>query len=64
MKNMKVFTIINKVPKNVNAISTICVHKYKKSNSNIIKCKARFIARKFTQVYGIDYKNTFSPTLK
>eukprot|EP00833_Pecoramyces_ruminatium_P000880 jgi/Orpsp1_1/1174912/evm.model.c7180000051932.1 len=62
---MKVFTIVKKVPKGANIISTRWVLKYKRdSNGNIIKYKARLVARGFTQVYGIDYKNTFSPTLK
>ncbi len=65
MKSMNVFTIVDKVPKNSNVISTRWVLKYKKdSKGNIIKHKARLVARGFTQVYGIDYKNTFSPTLK
>eukprot|EP00833_Pecoramyces_ruminatium_P013684 jgi/Orpsp1_1/1187716/evm.model.d7180000059625.1 len=62
---MKVFTIVNKVPKGVNIISTRWILKYKRdSNGNIIKYNARLVARGFTQVYDIDYKNTFSPTLK
>jgi Zn-finger protein len=65
MKKMNVFSIIRKVPKDANVISTRWVLKHKKdSEGKIIKYKARLVAKGYSQVYGIDFKNTFSPTLK
>ena len=64
MKKMRVFTLIDKVPKGANIVSTRWVFKYKKdSEGNIIKRKARLVARGYSQIYGVDYRNTFSPTL-
>jgi len=41
------------------------IFKYKKDfNGNIIKRKSRLVAREFTQKFGIDFQDTFSPTLK
>jgi len=57
MKRMKVFTIINKVPKDVNIISTRWVLKYKRnSEGKIVKYKARLVAKGYSQIYGVDYK--------
>ena len=68
LKNMekpKVFNTTNSLPSGANIISYKWVLKYKKdADGNIIKRKARLVARSFTQKYGIDYTNTFSPTLK
>jgi len=65
MKRMNVFTIVDKVPKHANVVSTRWVLKYKRdANGKIVKYKAILVAKDYTQVYGIDYKNTFSPTLK
>ena len=65
MKRMRVFTIINKVPKDANIISTRWVLKYKRnSEGKIVKYKARLVAKGYSQIYGVDYKNTFSLTLK
>ena len=65
MKKLNVFRIINNIPKGANIVSCKWVFKYKRdSNGNIIKRKARLVARGFLQKYGIDYVFTFSPTLK
>jgi len=46
-------------------VSCRWVLKYKRdSKDNIVKRKARLVARGFTQRYGIDFWETFSPTLK
>ena len=65
MKKMNVYTPIKKLPKGVNVISTRWVFKNKHdANGRVYKKKARLVARGFTQQYGIDYKETFAPTLK
>jgi len=65
MERLKVFTVVNTVPSGSNIISSRWVFKYKRdSNGKIIKRKARLIAKGYTQEYGIDYKETFAPTLK
>jgi len=65
LKLMNVYNAIDKVPPNANVISCRWVFKYKRdSKGNIIKRKARLVARGFTQQIGIDFQETFSPTLK
>jgi len=65
MKNLNVFQTVNNIPKKANLISCKWVFKYKRDeNGNITKRKARLVARGFSQRFGIDYSNTFSPTLK
>ena len=57
--------MLNKVPSGSNIISSRWVFKYKRdSNGKVIKIKARLVAKGYTQEYGIDYKETFAPTLK
>ena len=65
MRKLNVFKVAQYLSNGVNIVSCIWVLKYKKvSNGNIVKRKARQVARGFTQRYGIDYTFTFSPTLK
>ena len=65
MEEKKVFEIVNEVPKEKNLISCKWVFSYKRNDKgNITKYKARLVARGFSQVYGVDYVDTFSPTLK
>ena len=65
MEDLNVFTIVYNIPHNSNLVSSKWVFKYKKDDcSNIIKGKARLVVRGFSQKYGIDYEETFSPTLK
>jgi hypothetical protein len=65
MKKLNVYTPMKVIPKGANIISPKWVFKYKQdSNGNIIKRKARLVAKGFTLPYGIDYKETFSPTMK
>jgi len=65
MERLKVFTVVNTVPSGSNIISSRWVFKYKRdSNGKVIKRKARLVAKGYTQEYGIDYKETFAPTLK
>jgi len=65
MKKLKVYTSVNNLPNNTNIISSKRIFKYKKdSEGKIFKRNACLVALGFTQKYGIDFKETFSPTLK
>ena len=65
MKNKKVYKFVKSVPKGKHIISARWVFSYKKNDVGIIiRFKARLVARGFVQIYGVDYIETFSPTLK
>jgi len=65
MKKLNVYKIVKTVPSGSNIISSRWVFKYKRDTSgNVIKRKVRLVAKGYTQQYGIDYKETFAPTLK
>jgi len=65
MRKLKVYTIVKKIPSNANIVTSRWIFKYKRnSEGNVVQRKARLVARGFTQQLGIDYKETFSPTLK
>jgi len=50
MKNMNVYKVINKIPEGANIISSRWIFKYKRdADGNIVKRKARLVARGFTQ---------------
>jgi len=59
-----IMTFIKHLPKGVKPTSTKWVYTLKKDdNGNIIKFKARLVARGFSQKKGTDYDLTYSPTL-
>ena len=59
-----VMTFVKTIPKNANLISTQWVFAIKRNKFNeIIKFKARLVARGDLQIYGLDYTIVYSPTL-
>jgi Reverse transcriptase (RNA-dependent DNA polymerase) len=51
-------------PPDKNIVNCKLVFKIKrKANSTIIKYKAHLVARGFTQIYGVDYYETYSPVM-
>ena len=65
MKNKRVYKYVSYIPKDKNVISCRWVFTYKKDDKGKInKYKARLVARGFSQILGIDYRETFLPTLK
>ena len=64
-QRLNVYSETDEVPEGANIISGRWVLKHKKdAEGNVIKRKARLVAKGFTQQPGIDYNQTFSPTLK
>ena len=54
-----------KKPYDRNIVTSKWVFKVKYTASNLVdRYKARLVARGFTQIFGIDYEETFSPTLR
>ena len=65
MKNLNVYKIVKTIPSGSNIILSRWIFKYKRDASrNVITRKARLVAKGYTRQYGIDYKETFAPTLK
>lgn len=64
LKKNNTFSLIERPP-GVNVVSSKWVLRIKKNAAGEIdKYKARLVARGFTQVYGIDYYDTFAPVAK
>jgi hypothetical protein len=65
------FLIVNKtwslvpLPKGRKPISCKWMFKIKHgANNEVGRCKARLVARGFTQTFGVDYNETFAPVVK
>ena len=57
--------LVKKPKKGTNIITSKWVFKIKYTSSGLIdRYKARLVARGFTQVHGIDFEETFAPTLR
>ena len=52
------------IPKDKNAVGGRWVYAIKTSPNGEEKCKARFVAKGYSQVPNVDYHETFSPTAK
>ena len=67
LKNLydnNIMSLVFELPYNKKPIRTKWVFTIKRdSNNNIIKFKARIVAKGYSQIRGIDYELTFSPTL-
>lgn len=60
----KTWILVDK-PNNQKVIDNEWVFKIKRNpNGSIEKYKARLVVRGFTQQYGVDYKETFSPVMR
>ncbi|CAL8162019.1 unnamed protein product [Prunus armeniaca] len=54
-----------KLPKGKKVVGSQWIYKTKfHSDGSIERYKARLVARGFTQMYGVDYKETFAPVAK
>lgn len=58
-----VWTLVDK-PKGVNAVKCKWVFKIKRGIDEILRYRARLIAKSFTQKYGIDFTETFAPVVR
>jgi hypothetical protein len=55
---------ITQLPENTNIVSSKWVYYYKyNSSGHIIKRRAHLVAQGFTQIFGVDYNETFSPVV-
>ena len=52
------------MPKDKNAVGSRWVYAIKTGPNEEEKCKARFVAKGYSQVLNVDYHKTFSPTAK
>lgn len=61
LKENKTFTL-TKLPQGKSAVGGRWVYAIKRNEDGTDKFKARFVAKGYSQKYGVDYHETFSPT--
>ena len=62
---MNVFTKVENIPRNTPIIGSRWVYKIKcNAEGKLEKYKSRLVAKGYTQTYGIDYFETFSPVVR
>ena len=63
-KSNNTFSVV-KLEEHMNIVTTRWVFTKKKDeHGNVVRYKARLVARGYTQEYGVDYQETFAPVLK
>ncbi len=60
--NFDVRSVFGEAPQTGRAMKTKLILKYAYNNDYSIKYKARLVACGYSQIYGIDYKETYAPT--
>jgi hypothetical protein len=65
LERNKTWKLVPKPPGNVNVIDNKWIFDLKRDqHGNIIRYKARLCAKGYTQIEGLDYKDTFSPVVR
>ena len=64
IRDHETFVKVNKPDAHINIVSCKWVFAVKVKDGIVIRFKARLVARGFSQQYGVDYEETYSPVLK
>ena len=64
MRKYEVWDVVD-APEEMNIIGSRWVFRIKRdSNGKILKYRARLVAQGFTQMYGVDFQDTFAPVAR